>query len=202
MTQGKTQPKQQVAENKPTYADKTKRIQAWIDLIKSVTPYIWLVVILIVIIPLIGRAFITGSVPENPDDSNLKNGTVVVIDREIPNQNEIDRAIALAITDARTDAEKFASEQLDEWVDELITRVDRSFLPWYFDYFNQKKMEFSAPFVWLSQAVAHSIDRNKTAPSVAVAEKLTADFQTEFAKRVLRPKNCPTRTRKNNKRYY
>ncbi|HBB31995.1 MAG TPA: hypothetical protein DDZ80_09240 [Cyanobacteria bacterium UBA8803] len=185
----KTQPEQVIVAEKATYAEKTKRIRAWSELFKSVTPYLWVAVILIVIVPLMGKGFIASSL--SGGSANLGNtGTsaVVVINKTIPDQNEIDSAIATAIIDAHTQAERLASARLDEWVEELMTRVDGSFLNWYFDYFNQKKMEFSAPFVWLSAAATHWLDTKNPPPSQAVAEKLTEDFQTEFAKRVLRPK--------------
>lgn len=183
----KTQPQQQEVAQKATYAEKTNRIQAWSQFIKSVAPFIWAVVILIVIIPLLGRAFIGGSVTGNPGGLGKKGGEEVVIVTP-PESSQIDEAILTALRMAHTNAEKFASEELDEWVDELMTRVDESFLNWYFDYFNQKKMEFRTPFVWLSSAVAHWIDTNNPPPNQVVAEKLTEDFQTEFAKRVLRPR--------------
>ena len=177
----KTQPK-------PTYVDKTKRLQAWSQFIKSITPYFWVVVILIVLVPLIGRGFISGSFADNSENLGDRIPEVVVIDRTLPSQNDIEQAIVTALRDAHTQAESFASERLDEWVEQLMTRVDDSFLDWYFNYFNQKKLEFTAPFVWLSSAATHWIDTNKPAPNQAVAEKLTENFQTEFAKRVLRPK--------------
>jgi len=184
---GETPPQQLVADKKATYAEKTNRIQALSEFIKSVAPFVWVAVILIVIIPLLGRGFIAGSLPKHSEPPE-QNSHVVTIDRTLVNQNEVDQAIATALKDAHTNAENFASARLDSWVDELMTRIDGSFLDWYFDYFNQKKMEFSAPFVWLSSATAHWIDTNNPPPSQAVAEKLTEDFQTEFAKRVLRPK--------------
>jgi hypothetical protein len=173
-------------QQQPTYADKTNRIQAWTQLIKSLTPLIWLCVIVIVIIPLIGNLFITQAIA--PENLTPKNESVVVIDRAIPNRDRIEREIIKAIQEARIQSQSLASVELDNWINDLITRVDKSFLPWYFDYFNQKKMEFSTPFIWLSSAVAHEIDANNPSPNRAVAEKLTKAFQTEFAKRVLRPK--------------
>jgi len=184
MSQEQQQP---VALEKPTYTEKTNRIKAWSQFLKSVTPFIWVAVILIVIIPLIGRGFISHSVTadlENSDDRIAQ----VEVSRTIVDQNDIDQAIITAITDAHHQAESFASERLDEWVDKLMTRVDHNFLDWYFDYFNQKKLEFSAPFIWLSSAAAHWIDTNNQPPGQVVAEKLTESFQTEFAKRVLRPR--------------
>ena len=173
---------------KPTYTEKTTRLQAWSQLIKSVTPYIWVAVILIVIIPLIGSGFITRSLSTDSTSSGKPTTEIVTIDRTVPDQDKIDRAIATAITHAHHTAQQFASAQLDGWMDQLMSRVDGNFLDWYFDYFNQKKLEFSAPFVWVSSAVSHWMDTTKPDPNQAVAEKMTEAFQTEFTKRVLRPK--------------
>jgi hypothetical protein len=182
-----SQPANSVADKKATYTEKTNRIQAWSQFIQSITPFIWVAVILIVIIPLLGRGFIAGSLLKSPEP-HVQTSHVVTIDRTLLNQNEVDRAISSAIGTARTQAESFASEQLDEWVDELMNRVDASFLDWYFNYFNQKKLEFSTPFIWLSSAVVRWIDTKNPSPGQKVAENLTQEFQTEFAKRVLRPK--------------
>lgn len=172
----------------PTYADKTNRIQAWSQLIKSITPFIWLAIVLIVIIPLLGRGFIANAIPETIQNMTLKKEPMVLIARSLPNQSQLDRDVVVAIQNARQTAEQFASQELDDWIDRLSDRVDNNFLDWYFNYFNQKKIEFSAPFVWLSSAVTHSINAQTPAPNQVVAEKLTEDFQTQFAKRVLRPK--------------
>jgi hypothetical protein len=173
---------------KPTYTEMTTRLQAWSQLIKSVTPYIWVAVILIVIIPLIGSGFIASSLSTDAASLEKPKNEVVTIERTVPDQEKIDRAIATAITHAHHTAEQFASDQLDGWVDQLMSRVDGNFLDWYFDYFNQKKLEFSAPFIWVSSAASHWIDTTKPTPNQAVAEKMTEEFQTEFTKRVLRPK--------------
>jgi hypothetical protein len=152
-------------------------------------PYIWGAVILIVIIPLIGRGFIADSFSSNPENSANQPSEVVKVDKTLPS-DKLDREIVTAIRDAHTDAERFASERLDEWVDKLMVRVDESFLDWYFNYFNQKKIELSAPLVWLSSTVNYWIDADNPPPKQAVAQKLTEDFQTEFAKRVLRPRTA------------
>lgn len=180
--------KQPVLAPKATYAEKTNRIQAWSEFIESVAPYVWVAVILIVIVPLLGRGFIANSLSGDAGDLGGKSSDIVVIEKKIIDDSKIDRAIATALKDAHTNAEHFTSERLDEWVDELMSRVDGSFLDWYFNYFTQKKLEFSTPFVWLSSAVAHRIHTNTESPGQKVAENLTAEFQSEFAKRVLRPK--------------
>ncbi|WP_233153888.1 hypothetical protein [Scytonema sp. HK-05] len=177
----------QKVEEKVSFVQKTERIKAWSEFIKSVAPFIWAVVIVIVIIPLLGKALIADSSPAKPGDS-AKNTSkeISIVVPQIP--KDIDQALVTALKNAHSQSESFASQQLDKWVDELMTRVDDSFLDWYFNYFNQKKMELSAPFTWLHSAVAHWTNKNNLAPEQAVAEKLTEDFQTEFAKRVLRPK--------------
>jgi hypothetical protein len=179
----------QEVEEKVSFVHKTERIKAWSDFIKSVTPFIWAVVIIIVIIPLVGKALIAvDSSPGKTGDpgKNPSKEISVVIAPQIP--KDIDQALVTALRNAHSQSESFASEQLDKWVDELMLRVDDSFLDWYFNYFNQKKMELSTPFTWLHSAVAHWTNKNNPPPGQAVAEKLTEDFQTEFAKRVLRPK--------------
>jgi hypothetical protein len=179
----------QEVEEKVSFVHKTERIKAWSDFIKSVTPFIWAVVIIIVIIPLVGKALIAvDSSPGKTGDpgKNPSKEISVVIAPQIP--KDIDQALVTALSNAHSQSESFASEQLDKWVDELMLRVDDSFLDWYFNYFNQKKMELSTPFTWLHSAVAHWTNKNNPPPGQAVAEKLTEDFQTEFAKRVLRPK--------------
>jgi hypothetical protein len=178
----------QSQSQKPSYVEKTGRIQAWSQLIKSVTPFIWLIVILIVVIPLIGKGFIANSLPDTTKKLAPQPAAIVTIDKKLPNGNAIDQEIRAALKKSRLVAKELASEELDRWLVELFNRVDNSFLPWYFDYFNQKKMEFRSPFIWLSSAILHWRNANNPFPNQAVAEKLTEDFQREFAKRVLRPR--------------
>jgi hypothetical protein len=182
-----TEQKQQEKDKKVSYVHKTDRIRAWSEFIKSVTPYVWAAVIIIVIIPLLGRFLIAGSSPEDKSIPTQTNDNIVIVEK-IQQPKGIEMAIATALENAKSQSEAYASEKLNDWVDELMTRVDDSFLDWYFNYFNQKKLEFSTPFVWLSSAVAHWANTNNPSPTQAVAEKLTENFQTEFAKRVLRPK--------------
>ncbi|MGK7877910.1 MAG: hypothetical protein AB4426_32770 [Xenococcaceae cyanobacterium] len=160
--------------------------------IKSVTPLIWCVVILIVIIPLLGRLLIAHSVtptttqvtPPSPDS------TIVIEPR--PDLSKVNQAVEAAINKAHASAETFASKELDAWEEELIPRVD-NFLDWYFSYFNQKKIEFTTPLKWVSSAIAYKFNPSSPSPNQAVSEKFTEDFQGEFAKRVLIPKNAQMR---------
>lgn len=175
----------------PSYKEKTNRIVAWTELIKSFTPYIWLIVICVVLIPLIGRGVINYSLKlPQKNLSQVPKLEIVSLEKKLPKQTEINQQLINSIKAAKTKAKQFASDELDLWISELMKRVDQSFLPWYFDYFNQKKIEFSAPLIWLQSALFHTIDARKNIPNNVVAEKLTANFQTEFTKRVLRPKTA------------
>ncbi|BAZ67450.1 hypothetical protein NIES4106_22050 [Fischerella sp. NIES-4106] len=182
-----TEQKPQETNEKISYIHKTDRIRAWSEFIKSITPYVWVAVIIIVLIPLLGKFLIAGSSPQDQVITQPTKDKVVIVEKKAP-PSGIEDAIATAITNAHSQSQSFASAKLDQWVDELMTRVDHSFLDWYFNYFNQKKLEFSTPFVWLTSAVTHWTNANNPSPTQAVAEKLTENFQTEFAKRVLRPK--------------
>jgi hypothetical protein len=166
-----------------TYVAKTDRIRAISEFIKSISPYLWAIVIVVVIIPLLGRALI--AIP--PETRPVKPDPVVVVVDKF-DWKILDESIITAIKNADVTAQNFAEAKLDDWVNGLMVNVDGSFLDWYFNYFNQKKLEFSAPFIWASSAVAHWVDSNQPSPEQVVVEKMTEDFQLEFAKRVLRPK--------------
>ncbi|QSJ20909.1 hypothetical protein JYQ62_22305 [Nostoc sp. UHCC 0702] len=189
-----TEQQPQIQDEQVTYVEKTERIEAWSQFItsasqfiKSVSPYLWAIVIVVVIIPLVGRGFIGHASQQDIVTSGNSKPSLVAINKQ-SDWSMVDQDIVTAIRNADTTAHKFASAKLDAWLDELKTRVDGSFLDWYFNYFNQKKLEFSAPFIYLSSAVSHWIDSDKPSPDQVVAEKMTEDFQLEFAKRVLRPK--------------
>jgi hypothetical protein len=165
-----------------TYAEKTDRLKVVTKLLKAVTPLIWAGVIALVIIPLLGNWIIAQSVTSN---RSLSSPVSTVTLPAPPDLSKVNLEIQVAINKSHALAENFASKELDTWEGELNGRVD-SFLDWYFDYFNQKKMEFATPFKFIVSAVTHKFDMS--AASQKVAEKLTEDFQREFAKRVLVPK--------------
>jgi hypothetical protein len=174
-----------------TYVAKTDRIRAISEFVKSISPYLWAIVIVVVIIPLLGRAVIaipSGPGPVKPVKGGGNSEPLSVIIDTSSTPPILDEYIRTAIKNADVTAQNFAEAKLDDWVNGLMVNVDGSFLDWYFNYFNQKKLEFSAPFIWASSAVAHWVDSNQPSPEQVVVEKMTEDFQLEFAKRVLRPK--------------
>lgn len=170
-------------KEKITYSEKTERLRVIAQFIKTVTPMIWTIVILVVIIPLLGNFIISKSLTHT--------ATTTVVVSPPHDFSKVNRDVKSAIDTARNTAETFAAKELDKWESEVVARVDNSFLDWYFDYFNQKKMEFTVPFSFVKSAVLNRFDMN--AASQAVSEKLTEDFQREFANRVLLPRNAQMR---------
>ncbi len=92
---------------------------------------------------------------------------------------EIDQSVVTAMQEARQATETFADEKLDQWIDDLMVRVDNDFLEWYFSYWTQQVLGLEG--LW--QYGVNSFFKNQP----TAAEKLTEEIQEEFAKRVLRP---------------
>lgn len=179
-----------VLENK-TPSDSTNKINAWSNLLssiasvlKSFAPYLWALVFIIVIIPLIGQAIIANSFNNNipkPDPE------IVIEGRNQINWDKVDVAIRDSLKLAHENTNQYANEQLQVWVDDLATRIDPSFLDWYFGYFNQKSIEYKGFFTAIKGGTLKLLKFSNKDVNEQIAEEITADFQTEFAKRVLRP---------------
>lgn len=157
--------------------------------IKSVSPLIWAIVIAIVLIPLAGRfviakSFIAPSVAIAPHQE--------LVAALPPKLNRLDQAVVNAMQTAHQNTRAYAAAELESWVSELEPRVD-NFLDWYFDYFTQKRLEVSAPLVWLRAATGKWIGWGKVSPGEAVNAQLTKTFQKEFTKRVLVPQTAQLR---------
>ncbi|HEY9609660.1 MAG TPA: hypothetical protein V6C93_09860, partial [Allocoleopsis sp.] len=171
---------------KATYAEKTERIQAWVQFIRAVAPFIWAIVILVVIIPLVGQLFIAKAFSTKSVTTETKHPIEVVEQRQV-DWSKVNEAMKLTLDHTYQSTGDYASKELEVWVDELMGRVDGSFLDWYFGYFNQKQIEYKSLFVQLSSGASRLLNPNNPTPAQKVAEVITEDFQKEFAKRVLIP---------------
>lgn len=140
---------------------------------KIITNVIWIAIV-VVVLAAVGRFLVVTDAPK-PIASPQAPRT---IPQSIP-WNEVDKAVASAMSDARKSAEVFASQQLDVWVADLMTRVDPDFLDWYFSYWTQQKLGLEG--LW-QYGVKYFFESQPSA-----AEKLTEKIQQEFSKRVLRP---------------
>ncbi|MDJ0708382.1 MAG: hypothetical protein QNJ46_34365 [Leptolyngbyaceae cyanobacterium MO_188.B28] len=181
---------QSPAPEQTPYTEKTQRIVAWSNLLRSLQPFIWGAIVLVVIIPLVGKALLFYS-STTPVQHTSQPMTEVMVPA-IPRRANLDKALVDAVQTAHQSAQAFAKAELDDWEIQLEGRVDH-FLDWYFGYLNQKKMEFMTPLVWVSSAAIHTVNPNQMKPSEAVITQFTGEFQKQFAKQVLVPQTAQIR---------
>lgn len=181
------------SNSESSFSEKTERIRAVAQLLHVLKPLFWAFIIIFVFFPLMGRMIAGFSMPNHLPTigSNSSKPPVVVVD-PFPVTKGMDQALTVAIQSAREDAQEYAANELEDWQQELTPRVD-NFLNWYFDYFNQKRMEFTVPFTYVTSAIRHFFQPESLNPKDAVAESLTAEFQREFAKQVLIPRSAQLR---------
>ena len=156
------------------YEGKSRRIQAWSGFLHSLSRFLWLVVIVIVLVVL-GKLFLfKGGDKGAPEIKPVKKTVVKKVQWE-----KINRDIARTMKEVRLEIEILASEKLDGWIGNQMKRVDEDFLPWYFSYWTQQKIGLKS----LLYQVLNWVDSDNPPP----AERITSDVQEEFANRVLRP---------------
>ena len=183
---------QDYRETKPTLSDSsTTRLtdnseeetvqEDFFSSLKSFSTLIWIVVVIVVIIPLLGKAIIAFSFSATPPKQIEKTQIVTTI------PVDWDKLIQSTLQSANQKAYNYAEEELDLWVAEMTTKIDDSFLDWYFGYFNQKKIEYKGFSEAIISEISTIFDKNGTSPNKKVAEAITKDFQKEFTKRVFRP---------------
>jgi hypothetical protein len=170
-----TQIPENTQELKPTvtiaYPDKTDRIRAWTGLIKSASTFIWIGVVLIIVLQLWGNFAVSDIKTATRDDKKIV--SVVIPEGKRP---QMSADIASALGKALVSSRASASENLDQWENEIMHRVDHPFLDWYYNYFTQ--LGIGAKGIMVN--ITSSSDEEK-------ARKLIEGFQKEFAKQVLQP---------------
>lgn len=155
------------------YDRKSDRIFAWSSLFRSISKFLWLIVIIIILAAL-GKMFVfkTDKGPKIPVP--LIKPIVQPVD-----WNNVDKKIKQMMLEARQETEMIASKKLDAWIEQNMERVDQDFLDWYFGYWTQQKLGLKA----LLAQVWHWVDSD----SPTAAEKITEEVQEEFTNRVIRP---------------
>ncbi|MGB3191529.1 hypothetical protein [Lyngbya sp. PCC 8106] len=109
------------------------------------------------------------------------------------NWYEIDTYLTEAIRNAYKITEEFATSEFDGWVSDLMESVDDEFLDWYFNYFNQKAMEFGVPFAWLAfkvdflDVLKNQDEKNLNAEQV-IQKRMLEDFNHQFRELVMNEK--------------
>ena len=143
------------------------------SLLTSFSKLIWLIIV-IVVLAAVGRYLGLKDTEESGSRPVLEKPIV----QSIP-WTDVDRAVVAAITEARQTTEAYAGGKIDQWIDDLMVRVDKDFLEWYFSYWTQQVLGLEG--LW-QYGVNSFFERQPTA-----AERLTEEIQEEFSKRVLRP---------------
>lgn len=173
-------------EDRTPYTEKTSRIVALTQLIKAITPIIWLVVILIIIVKIWGSF----SLEKLPQKEKILPPQTAKISVPKTLDNLLDEEIKSALKNAREKAEDSASQNIDKWLEKLVTRVDDDFLPWYFNYFNQLYLGAKGIALDVSGLIAKNIHIGNFNWALEKAETLTEEFQREFTKRVFKPETA------------
>lgn len=143
------------------------------SLLTSFKNLIWLIIV-VVILAGIGRYL---GLKDTEETASIQVQEKPII--QAISWSEVDQAIVTAITKARETTELYASQKIDDWINDLMTRVDTDFLEWYFSYWTQQVLGLEG--LW--QYGVNSFFVNQP----TAAEKLTEEIQEEFSKRVLRP---------------
>ena len=150
---------------------------------KAVSLVFWIILIL-VILSSIGRhlAFTSSS-----NLTEITSSSIEEISKNHTRQNkkeQIKADMKAALLKSRQRALAAASEELDVWIADLMSRVDdpysdSDFLDWYFGYWTQQKFGIDAITTWGIRRL------NKNVPTVK--EKIQESVLQEFTHKVFRP---------------
>ena len=100
----------------------------------------------------------------------------------IPSQTDwrhVDEKVIYAVQKAHQRADIYAAKALSEWQESLMMRVDKEFIPWYFSYINQTKLQMLYAYYWSMDKI---IGGNPSA-----GEQISLRIQDAFSSKVLRP---------------
>jgi hypothetical protein len=158
-----------------------KQTSIVVKVIKIASIIIWTLVILLVLLPLLGRLIMTQALAA---ELNHHPSLEIIENRIAFAGNK--PAFEQARQTAYKDAQKYAEKELDKWEAELINRIDTDFLDWYFSYFNQKKQEFDVLFQWAGQNVINGFNQSRV--SEEMKNSINDHLQREFARRVVSSK--------------
>ncbi|GCL38978.1 hypothetical protein SR1949_40980 [Sphaerospermopsis reniformis] len=185
------QAEKEITNQIPTTAEASKPstnfLQSIYQFLRFIIPGLWAIVIIVVIIPLIGQFFIAKSFQSTLPTTNSTDHSALVTPKKDIDWTQIEQEVYKSLQNARQGAEDYAAKELDAWVENLTERIDKNFLDWYFGYFNQKQIEYKSFFIGMSNNMGRWLNPNGKSTEESIAEIITEDFQTEFAKRVLRP---------------
>ncbi|MCT7987192.1 hypothetical protein [Laspinema olomoucense] len=156
--------------------------------IKIASILIWTLVILLVLLPLLGRLIMTQALAAelNPPPS-LEITLNMVAFWGSDNQ----RAFEKARQTAYNNAQQYAEHELDKWESELIKRLDTDFLDWYFSYFNQKTEELKILLNYIGEMAITGFDRSIV--DDRVQDRILHNLNREFSRRVVSSKSAESK---------
>jgi len=144
-------------------------------MIKTLFSAVSIVLLSIIIIVVITRCTQV-PIPQKHKSTNTK------IKINIPPQTDwrhVDEEIIHAVQKAHNEAEQYADHALTIWTKALMLRVNKHFIPWYFSYINQMKLELLYAWYWSVKQV--------TSTKESAGEQINLKIQSAFSSKVLRP---------------
>jgi hypothetical protein len=147
---------------------------------KTVTIIIWTLVILLVLLPLVGRFIMSQALAaelNSPPSLEITQNMVSFWDNQ--------KVIKKAHDQAYEEAKEYAKQELDNWEQELILKIDNDFLNWYFSYFNQKKQEAEVFFQYLGEIVI--TQGNQSIVNDRIEKRIHDNINRQFARLVVDP---------------
>lgn len=144
---------------------------------------VWVILIL-VILSSIGRHLAFGETSASVATSKTNIGIESSKSLHQVQKNDIKADLDTALVESRKTALKFASNELDTWIADLMKRVDdpgsdSDFLDWYFGYWTQGKFGLNAATTF----GIHIFNKN----SPTAEERIQEMVRQEFTNKVFRP---------------
>lgn len=96
-----------------------------------------------------------------------------------PNWQQVDADIIRSIKRAHQLAEEYTQNALAKWQDSLMVRVDEQFIPWYFGYITQTRLQML--YAWYATV------GKLTTSDTSAGERICIKIQDTFSSQVLRP---------------
>lgn len=159
--------------------------------IKTVGIILWILVILLVLLPLLGRSIMNQALA-----AELKSSPPLEITQNmVAFWNNDKKAFEQARETAYRNSKKYAEQKLDQWETELIERIDTDFLNWYFNYFNQKKQEIDVVAQYVGEIVINPGDINHVKINDNIKNRINKNINREFSRRVVNSKYAESKFR-------
>jgi len=152
--------------------------------IKTVGIILWILVILLVLLPLLGRSIMNQALAAELKSSPPLEITQNMVAFWNNDKKAYDRARNLAYKDAK----QYAKQELDQWESELIDRIDTDFLDWYFNYFIQKQQELEVLLQYVGEMLITRF--NQSIVDDRIEDRINANISRQFSRLVISPESA------------